>query len=268
MRSPIKYYGGKSYMAKMLVDRFPRDYDLYVEGFGGGASVLFTKEQSGMEVYNDLYDGVYSLYKVLQDDEMAGRLIDRMSTSCYSRRFHDEYRDDLVAGGMSIEDTAYKYLYVNRSSFNGVGGFSVTKLPRRGMMKSTSDWLSMVDGLEDVHRRLSTVVIENLDIFELIRKYDSPSTFFYLDPPYVWSTRKSSQRYGVEMTDADHEEFVRLLYGIEGKALVTIYDSRIYDGLASHGFAREDLTRPNSKDTETIYRNYDLNGAWGERRDA
>ena len=245
-------------MAGMLVDRFPRDYGLYVEGFGGGASVLFAKAQSGMEVYNDLYNGVYSLYKVLQDDEMAGRLIDRMKTSCYSRRFHDEYRNDLIAGGMSIEDTAYKYLYVNRSSFNGVGGFSVTKLPRRGMMKSTSDWLSMVGGLDDVHRRLSTVVIENLDIFELVQKYDSPSTFFYFDPPYVWSTRKSSQRYGVEMTDDEHVEFVRILCDLKGKALVTIYDSEIYDELSAHGYVREDVRRPNSKDIETIYRNYEV----------
>ena len=41
MKSPIKYYGGKSYMTDIIINQFPRDYDVYVEGFGGGASVLF-----------------------------------------------------------------------------------------------------------------------------------------------------------------------------------------------------------------------------------
>lgn len=260
MRSPVKYYGGKSYMAKMLVGMFPEQYSMYVEGFGGGASVLFEKKREGMEVYNDLYEGVYSLFKVLQDDDMAERLTGRMRASCYSRRLHDEYAADLARGGMTLEETAYKYLYVNRSSFNGVGGFSVTKLIRRGMLKSTSDWLSMIDGLEAVHDRLSSVVVENLDVFDLIAKYDSSDTFFYLDPPYPWGTRKSSQRYNVEMTDDEHATLVKTLCEIRGKALVTIYSNSVYEPLSDNGYHREDVIRPNSNDVETIYRNYSLAG--------
>ena len=40
MKSPIKYYGGKSYMTDIIINQFSRDYDIYVEGFGGGASVF------------------------------------------------------------------------------------------------------------------------------------------------------------------------------------------------------------------------------------
>ena len=47
MKSPIKYYGGKSYMTNIIIDQFPKDYEIYVEGFGGGASVLFQKPQNG-----------------------------------------------------------------------------------------------------------------------------------------------------------------------------------------------------------------------------
>lgn len=40
-------------MTKIILSHFPQDYDIYVEGFGGGASVLFEKEQKGIEIYND-----------------------------------------------------------------------------------------------------------------------------------------------------------------------------------------------------------------------
>ena len=180
-----------------------------------------------------------------------------MDLSPYSRRLHDEFSRDLERGGMDIEDTAYKFLYVNRSSFNGVGGFSSTvRYVRRGMCKSASDWLSMIDGLDSVHERISSVVVENLDIFDLIDKYDSDDAFFYLDPPYPLSTRKSSQRYEVEMDDATHMRLVERLSDMSGKVLLTVYSNRIYDALGDRGFIREDIVRPNSQDVETIYRNY------------
>jgi len=63
------------------------------------------------------------------------------------------------------------------------------------MSKSVSDYLSMIDYLPQIHNRLSSVIVENRDIFELIPKYDSKETFFYLDPPYVHETRSSTTSY-------------------------------------------------------------------------
>ena len=95
---------------------------------------------------------------------------------------------------MSLEDRAYYFFYVNKTAFNGVGGFSYNPLVRRGCSKSISGYFSSVDNLESVWSRIQHAVIENRDIFELIDKYDDETTFFYLEPPYVHSTRKSSQR--------------------------------------------------------------------------
>jgi site-specific DNA-adenine methylase len=55
--------------------------------------------------------------------------------------------------------------------------------------------------LETIWSRIQHAIIENRDIFELLDKYDAEDTFFYLDPPYVQSTRLSSQRYLEEFED-------------------------------------------------------------------
>ena len=200
MKSPIKYYGGKSYMTNIIINHFPKEYDIYVEGFGGGASVLFQKDKTALEVYNDLGENVYSLFKVLSDKEMFLKLKERMDLAVYSAQLREEYKKDLKTN-LSLEDRAYKFLYVNRSSFNGVGGFSTTMIVRRNMSKSTSDFLSMIDKLPEIHNRLSSVIIEHRDIFDLLDKYNKENVFMYLDPPYVKETRLSNQLYECEMTD-------------------------------------------------------------------
>lgn len=256
MKSPIKYYGGKSYMTDIIINQFPKDYDIYVEGFGGGASVLFQKTQVWIEVYNDLEENVYSLFKVLSDKEMFERLKARMDLTYYSAQIREEYKE-LLKTEVSLEDRAYYFLCVNRSSFNGVGGFSTTHIVRRNMSKSTSDFLSMIDKLPETHNRLSSVIIEHRDIMDLIDKYDRSNVFMYLDPPYVISTRASSQKYECDMTDEQHKKLVDRLLACRCKWLVSGYDNSIYDKLTNK-FGKMEFKSPNSGSsaTEILWKNY------------
>lgn len=263
MQSLIKYYGGKTYMTDIIKSNFPSDFKVYVEGFGGGASVLFSKTPSPIEVYNDLEENVYSLFRVLSNKLLLEEMKSRLDLTPYSRQIREEFKEDLKNDDMSLVDRAYKFFYVNRTSFNGVGGFSVTMLPRRNMMKNVSSYLSLIDGLEEYHQRLSSVLVEHLDILDLLNKYDSKDTFFYLDPPYVQSTRKSSQKYGVEMSDDDHRKFIEKCNTLKGKVLISGYDSPIYEGLK--GFKKVTFKSPNagSEATEVLWRNYELSAGQG-----
>jgi DNA adenine methylase len=258
MHSPIKYYGGKTYMTDILKNYFPQDFDVYVEGFGGGASLLFSKDAYGIEVYNDLGENVHSLFKVLSDKGMYKVLKEKLELTYYSAQLRDEYKELLKREDISIEDRAYYYLYVNRTSFNGVGGFSTTMTVRRNMSKSTSDYLSMIDGLPEVHNRLSSVIIEHRDIFDLIDKYDAENVFMYLDPPYVRETRSSSTTYEIEMDNNDHQRLVDRLLVCKCKLLISGYDHPIYDKLLPK-FNKVGFTSPNSmsEQTETLWMNYD-----------
>lgn len=256
MKSPIKYYGGKSYMTDIIIGQFPKDYEIYVEGFGGGASILFAKLQSGIEVYNDINENVYALFKVLSDKGAFERLKQRMDLTPYSAQLRDEYKE-LLATGLSLDDRAYYFLCVNRMSFNGVGGFSTTHIVRRNMSKSTSDFLSMIDKLPQIHNRLSSVIIEHRDIMGLIDKYDRDNVFMYLDPPYVISERRSNQRYECDMTDEQHKALVARLLDCKCKWLLSGYDNPIYRTLTDK-FGKMEFMSPNSGSsaTEVLWKNY------------
>lgn len=244
-------------MTDIILKNFPDKYEVYVEGFGGGGSVLFAKEPEGMEIYNDLGSNSYSLFKVLSSKEMYERFKDRLDLTYYSSEIREEFKKELLRDDLDIEDRAYYYFYVNRTSFNGVGGFSRTLLVRRKMSKSVSDYLSAIDGLPEVHDRISRVIVENEDIFDLIDRYDSGDVFFYFDPPYIKSTRSSSTKYEIEMDEEGHRKLVNRLREIKGRFLLSGYRNVIYDEVLK-GYERVDFKSPNSNSEriESLWKNY------------
>ena len=217
------------------------------------------KPETPLEIYNDLWSNVYSLFKVISDESKYKELQNRLYITPYSQQLREEYKE-LLNTDLSIEDRAYYYFYVNRTSFNGVGGFSFNPLVRRGCSKSISHYFSAIDNLEKIYSRLQHAVIENRDIFELIDKYDEVDTFFYLDPPYVQSTRKSGQRYAEEFEDDLHIKLVDRVLNLKGKCLISGYDSPIYDKLVENGWHKYEFDSVNamSEAVEVLWYNYDL----------
>src|SRR5262249_5820960 len=75
------------------------------------------------------------------------------------------------------------------------------------------------------------VQIENAPALEVIARYDSPETLFYLDPPYVHETRGDTKAYAHEMTDADHRALAHAVHQVEGKVALSGYHGPLYDEL-------------------------------------
>lgn len=264
--NPIKYYGGKNNgLAKIIVSHFPSEgmYDTYVEAYGGGAACLFAAERVPIEIYNDIEENVYSLFKVISNPELFQKFKEMCDIHIYSRQLHEEYRSDLKRNGLSLTDRAFKYFYVNRTSYNGCGGFTANLTVRRNMAKGVSDMLSAVDSLPDIHERLSKVIVEKKDGVELIEKFDKENVFMYLDPPYEWSTRGSA-RYKEDMDDAGQIRLIETLLAIKhAKILLSGYDCELYQRLVDSGWKRLDIdvkTRDNANVTrmkkESLWKNY------------
>jgi DNA adenine methylase len=97
MKPPIAYYGGKTYQAPWILDVMKRyDFKAYIEPFGGSGAILFAKEPSPVEVYNDLYSDLVTFYRVLRNPKMYKEFVRFVENSPYSRELFYESKEVLA----------------------------------------------------------------------------------------------------------------------------------------------------------------------------
>jgi DNA adenine methylase len=225
-------------MVSWVVGHLP-PHRIYVEPFGGGASVLLAKLPSPVEVYNDADHALYELFVVLADPAEFERFYRRVAALPCSRELYRECRDTWRLQTDRLE-RVWRWFVVARQSFAGRfgrGWGSVVKSSSRGMVRSCSDWLSAIDRLPEIHARLQRVQIESADWRVILDRYDTPETLFYLDPPYVPSTRRN-ERYRYELSEDDHREMVDRLLALQGMAVLSGYPNAVYEPLESAGWKR------------------------------
>jgi DNA adenine methylase len=231
-------------MAKKIVPLIP-PHHTYVEPFGGSAAVLMAKPPSPVEVYNDLDSGVVNFYRVIRDEKKFERLIFLASLTPNSREEFNHFKDTWE----NVEDDverAYRWFVVARQSFGGYFGkawaVEVTT-STYGMVSSCAAYLSALERLPEIHKRLRRVAIEHYDFRKIFDIYDRPETFFYIDPPYVGETRKSG-KYNHEMTLDDHRDLVNILLNLQGMAFLSGYYHDVYLPLEEAGWERLEFNIP------------------------
>lgn len=97
-----------------------------------------------------------------------------------------------------------------------------------------------IERLKDVHYRMRKVQVENLCWPEILQKYDRKDTLFYLDPPYIHSTRIDGN-YEHELSDIEHTKLVSTLLNLQGKAILSGYYHEIYAPLEHAGWNRIEI---------------------------
>ena len=73
-------------MTNIIQSQFPPKYDVYIQGFGGGASLLFAKHYDKVQIYNDLNKNVYSLFYVLKDKQLFQQFKYKLDLTYYSKQ--------------------------------------------------------------------------------------------------------------------------------------------------------------------------------------
>lgn len=239
--SPINWWGGKGAMAIRIMSIFPR-HQKYIEVFGGGGHILFQKDKSSFEVYNDIHDGLITLFRTIKNPELIGELKRRLELTPMSRSEFDYCRDTWRDETDQVEKARKFYVTVNQSFSSGLKNWKAYK-GCEGIAKNVSKFYSTINNrLMFAHERLQNVVIENMDYRDILKKYDGEDVLFYLDPPYVGETRTLQKGYDHEMTDVSlHKELVEYLVRLKGKAILSGYDHPVYDYLIDEGWYKIEL---------------------------
>tara|TARA_R110000824_G_scaffold261358_1_gene449959 strand:+ start:5455 stop:6282 length:828 start_codon:yes stop_codon:yes gene_type:complete len=241
IKPPLKWHGGKFYLADKIISMMPKHIH-YVEPYFGGGQVLFRKDPEGVsEVINDIDGELMHFWRVLSDEEWSPEFIRRLSCEPFAdERFQEA--SDFVEQGKELGDDeidpvdrAVAFFIKYRQSRQGLGKCFATlsrNRTRRGMNEQVSSWLTAIEGLPEAHARLQRVVLLSRDAIDVILSQDGPNTLFYLDPPYLHETRSTTGDYEHEMSRNDHLHLLAAMRTMKGRFILSGYPSELYDGVA------------------------------------
>lgn len=261
-RPVLRYHGGKYRLAKWIISNFPQ-HRTYVEPFGGGASVLMQKPRAYAEIYNDKWDTVVNVFKCLRDPEKANILEKALELTPFSRT---EFLNCGEINIQQISDPVERARLTIFRSFAGFGSASTNAKYATGFRANSNrsgttpahDWANFPANIKSFTERLKGVVIENKDYAEVISQHDSADTLFYIDPPYVHSTRnmrRGNAAYEYELSDKDHMALADILKSVKGMVVLSGYNSPLYEGMYADWARRDKETFADgaSKRTESLW---------------
>jgi len=143
----------------------------------------------------------------------------------FREKFHT-FQSEIFGEGFKIENNDYlvaaKYVYVLSQVFSGSKPETSNFIDLKG--KYRSKYLAFRDKLSKpnwVDHFLKITDVENMDFQSVIEKYDSPSTYNYVDPPY-WKTENYYSNHDFDRDD--HERLAIVLNKIQGRFSLSYYD--------------------------------------------
>jgi DNA adenine methylase len=233
------YIGGKSRIGRWIVPFYPQDMETYVETFGGMYWCFFNMDLSQYPnlkkaVYNDFNPLNYNLFQCAQNPSELQRALDAISvqqigvsiTPPEMKEQFIRFQAEIFAPNIIVQpcdyEVAAKYAYVLTQVFSGSKPETSSFIDLKGNYRSK--YLSFRDKLSKpdwVDHFLKITDVENMDFADVINKYDSNSTYVYLDPPY-WKTENYYSNH--DFDSKDHERLANILHGVQGKFSLSYYD--------------------------------------------
>ena len=235
----LSWIGGKSKIGKWLVNYYPKDMEIYTEGFGGMFWCYFNMDLKKFPnlkkvVYNDFNPLNYNLFTCVQNPQELLRAINliecqEMGIEQTPERLKEQFtrfQSEIFNKDFRVKsydyETAAKYVYVVTQVFSGSKPENSSYIDLKGKYKSK--YLTFRDKLSKpdwVDHFLNITDIENMDFADVIIKYDSENTFHYIDAPY-WKTENYYSNHDFDRND--HERLANVLKNVKGKFGMSYYD--------------------------------------------
>jgi DNA adenine methylase len=227
----LSYIGGKSKIGKWIRNYIPNDIETYVETFSGMYWVFFNIELSNYTklkniVYNDFNPLNVNLFNCVRNYKEFHEVIKHIPSQ--RADLFEQYQNEVFNPNFKVDlskpdyETAYKYAYILTQVWSGTNPEKGKFIDLKGKYNSKFDsfknklvnpkWQAYFDKI---------TVVENMDFEDVIKKYDSPTTYFYCDPPYYKTEDYyANHQFGIET----HERLANCLKSIEGRFSLSYYD--------------------------------------------
>jgi DNA adenine methylase len=211
---PLFCRQGNKYLMRKEIKAVIPDHRVYVELFAGSGAIFFSKEKAEKNVLNDLDSSITKFYNTVKrisyDDDKDNP---NLKTIPSIRKWYKKHYQDKE--GLN---------YLIAEKIRTCNGFSAVPITNPNNIYQSHDPLGRIkDGMFEKYKdKLKDVIISNADYAVPVKKYDSPDTFFFIDPPYE-NTLKSFDY--AEDTGFDFIRLRDVLKTIKGKFLMTINDS-------------------------------------------
>ena len=281
MAKLFQYYGSKTYLLpdiKKAIKPVESKITCFVDVFGGSGAVVLnilehegqqrmlsigtsknTEERKWQLVYNDIDLSLYKTFKAVADDTKRARLLEKLEYAFHDRAIFEEYKQRYKDGDMPEDDVecAFMIIYLYQNGFSGsLTSFGVNiNDPSREQDKMETS----IKGIKELYTRLrSHFTVENCDWKEIIKRWDSKTTLFYLDPPYL--TGKNHYKHSAFTVDT-FKEMKQILDSIQGYYLMNESDKDFDEIIPIFGEPQQKMRYANQGfiSTTTIYR---IEGFW------
>lgn len=204
----LRTYSNKFKISDWVLSHFPK-HKIYVEPFGGCASILLNKLPSDIEVYNDSNTDVVNLFNILRDQERTQQLVHALHHTPFSKT---EYNAAFRNTANSIEKARRLLVRTQLELFNDDKQPLALNIPH-----ILSSWNEQPYILKYASERLKNTIIENRDALEIIDLYDSPETLFFIDAP-------------LNRSEFNHieEALISKVISIQGKVILCGWNNALY----------------------------------------
>ena len=221
MKTPLPYHGGKSRLASWIVSKMPR-HTVYVEPFFGGGAVFFAKPVPAVtnnhhyrEVINDHDERIVELFRALQDPTQHARLVERLAYTPYARSEYDKAKVIFQGRRNGFLAWAVAVAFLQGFGNKALGGWAYARCTANG----PASFQAAKASIRDAAQRLQRTFIDCDDALSVIKRWDSPQTLFYCDPPYP----KTEQGHYAGYTVDDFRRLVETLNQCQGAFLLSCF---------------------------------------------
>ncbi len=219
VRAPFGWPGGKQESLPYILPKLPVR-NTWVEACGGAGWVSINRQPCNLEVFNDRHAGIVAFYRCIRDPDKTLALRNQLELYLHSREEFvwckstwRDCQDDV--------QRAARWYYMVRMSFGQLG---------RNFGRATSgrsqQGRAFHNGLElfpTIHARFKHFQVENQDVVQCIRDYDSAETVCYIDPDYIGANS------GIYEHTVEHKRLLETIKESNSFFAVSGYANQLYD---------------------------------------